>query len=169
MLQLSFITLLAIGLLVPQVHAGSQLNDQQNRAPRNALAGAWIGTITSVSPGPGPTPGFKGITVYNEDGTAVSSDQGGVNLNDGLVFSAGAGAWIHLRDRTFAWTFLTLISDTAGNLIGSVKVRGESTVDESGNNHTLKWVGEGFDANGNLIFANSGTGEAQRIVVERLQ
>src|SRR5262245_45652391 len=110
-LRLSFITLLAIGLIVPQVHAESQLDGQQNRAPRNALVGAWIGTITSTSPG--PTPPFKGVSVYNEDGTAVASDQGGVNLNEGLVFSTSAGAWIHLRDRTFAWTFLTLVSDTA--------------------------------------------------------
>jgi hypothetical protein len=79
------------------------------------------------------------------------------------------GAWVHLRDRTFAWTTLDLVSDLDQNLLCTVKARGEYTVDESGNKYKGRFQAEAVDPDGNLIFSIEGTNKGERIVVERLR
>src|SRR5262245_13585113 len=90
---------------------------QQIGAPKNAIVGSWIETITPS--GPQAPPPFKSVGMYNEDGTSVFSDQGGVQMTPPRVLSSAIGTWTHLRDRTFAWTHITLISDLDGNLLGT--------------------------------------------------
>jgi hypothetical protein len=139
---------------------------QQLVPPKNAIVGAWVETIT-IS-GPGAPPPFKSVGIYAENGTLMFSDQGGVTTNPPQVFSSAAGSWIYVKDRTFAWTVVGLISDLDGSLAGTLKVKGESTLDASGNNYSSVWHVEISDANGQLLFAADGTNVGQRIAVERL-
>lgn len=82
MTALSFITLLSLGLNAATTgQAQSDINRQQAALPRNALVGSWIETITPQSPGAPPP--FKSLGVFNQDGTSVFSDQGGVLLKPG--------------------------------------------------------------------------------------
>jgi len=73
-----------------------------------------------------------------------------------------------LKERTFAWTVVGLISDLDGSLVGTLKVKGASTLDASGNNYSSVWHAQISDANGQLLFAGDGTNVGQRIAVERL-
>jgi len=138
----------------------------EQNAPPKAIVGSWIETITVT--GPGAPPPFKSLGVYTADGNLVFSDQGGVTLVPPQAFSATAGSWTYVRERTFAWTAVALISDLSGNHVGTLKVRGESTVDRSGDRYTSRFRAEIFDPNGQLVFAADGTNEGRRVVVEAL-
>src|SRR5262245_40506683 len=126
------LTVVAIVLAQP-AHSASL---QQNNSPRNAIVGSWIETITPE--GPGAPPPFKSLGVYNEDGTSVFSDQGMVRSTTGLVLTSAIGSWSYLKDRTFSFTHIELISDLDGNLTNVVKIRGEATLDSSGDRYTAR-------------------------------
>jgi hypothetical protein len=139
---------------------------QQNSAPHNAIVGSWIETITPALPGFAP---FKSVGVYNQDGTSVFSDQGGVKTSPfPQVLSSTVGSWTYLRDRTFAFTHIALVSDFDGNLIGTFKIRGEAVLDPSGNRYTSRIHLDAFGPDGSLFLSADGITEARRIVVEPL-
>lgn len=138
----------------------------EHNAPHKAIVGSWIETITVT--GPGAPPPFKSVGVYSDDGNLVFSDQGGVTLVPPQTFSATVGSWTYIKERTFAWTAIALISDLSGNHVGTLKVRGESRMDRSGDKYTSRFRAEIFDANGLLLFAADGTNEGRRVSVEPL-
>jgi len=156
-----FTVAIFISTALPPVAQAAEQN-----APPKAIVGSWIETITVA--GPGAPPPFKSVGVYNADGNLVFSDQGGVTLVPPHAFSATVGSWTYVRERTFAWTAIALMSDLSGNHVGTLKVRGESKVDQSGNSYTSRFRAEIFDPNGQLIFAADGTNEGRRIAVEPL-
>ena len=137
---------------------------EQIAPPKNAIVGSWVEHI--IVPG-GPPP-FKSVGIYSADGTLMFSDQGGVTSNPPQVFSSTAGSWTYVKERTFAWTAIALISDLDGNLVGTLKVRGETTLDQSGNRYTSRFLAEIFDTNGQILLSAPGTNEGRRVVVEAL-
>ncbi len=145
-----------------QAAAAAQLADQGPK--KEAIVGSWLETVTFS--GGGAPPPLKSLVTFIADGILVVADQG--NVTTETVFSAGHGAWVHLGGRTFAWTVLELISDLNGNLLGTLKVRGEYTVNESGNSYSGQFKAEIADTAGNLIFSVEGTNEGHRIQVEPL-
>ena len=147
-------------------HEAKAAAGQQNVPQKNAIVGSWVETITLS--GPGAPPPFKAVGLYTQDGSLIFSDQASVTTNPPQVFSSGLGAWTHLSGRTFAWTVAELISDLNGNLVGTLKVRGESTLNETGERYTSRFRAEIFDTNGNIVFVADGTNVGQRIVVEPL-
>jgi hypothetical protein len=158
------IALTLVSMMVAQLAHSAVL--QQNGPPHSAIVGSWIETITPGVPGFAP---FKSVGVYNQDGTSVFSDQGGVRSSPfPQVYSSAAGSWTYLRDRTFAATYITLVSDFDGNLIGTFKIRQEAILDQSGNRYTARVHLDAFDPDGNLFMSADGTIEARRIVVEAL-
>jgi hypothetical protein len=161
---LSIAAVVVLGALAQEAHAAEV---PQVVPPPKAIIGSWIETITPS--GPGAPPPFKSLGTYNEDGTSVFSDQGGVVTNPPQVLSAAVGTWTYLRDRTFAWTHLEFVSDLNGNLLGTARIWGESIVDTSGNKYTSQIRIEVVNPNGQLIFSGQGTAEAQRILIRRLQ
>lgn len=139
--------------------------DQGGPPKKKAIVGSWLETVTFSG---GARPPLKSINTFIEDGNLVVADQGNVTTEPPAVFSAGHGAWVHLGGRTFAWTVLELISDLNGNLFGTLKVRGQYTVNKSGNSYSGQFKAEITDTAGNLIFSIEGTNEGQRIQVEPL-
>jgi hypothetical protein len=83
------------------------------------------------------------------------------------VFSSFYGVWTHLKERTFAYTGLELISDLSGNLVGYLKARGVYTVSQSGNEYSGTTHVDVLDAEGNVLFSVDVTNTGQRIQVER--
>lgn len=139
---------------------------QEDNPKKRAIVGSWLETVTVEGEG---GRSFKSVGTFFEDGNAAFSDQGNVTTDPPMVFSAAHGPWVHLRDRTFAWTFLELISDLEQNLLGTLKIRGEYTVDESGNKYSGRFRAEAVDTSGNPIFSVEGTNKGERIMVERLR
>ena len=147
--------------------AASSLKEAGLNGPPKKLAivGTWLETVTFSG---GGAPPLKSLGTYTEDGSVVVADQGNDTTVLPFVFSPGHGSWVHLEGRTFAWTVIELITDLTGNLIGTLKVRGEYTVNESGNEYTGQFRAELFDPLGNLFDSVDGTNEGQRIQVEPL-
>jgi hypothetical protein len=132
---------------------------------KKAIVGSWIETVTFS--GPGSPPPLKSLVKFSADGTMTVADQGNVNTSAGTVFSAGHGSWVAVGERTFSWTIVELISDLSGNLLGTLKVRGTYTVDETGN----AYAGV-FKAEVNIFgdtFSFEGSNEGTRIQVEPLE
>lgn len=145
---------------------GSRAVSQQNSSStKKVFVGSWIETVTFSG---GVMPPLKSLVNVSSDGTFTASDQGNVNLAAGTLFSAGVGAWVAQGERTFSWTILNLISDLNGNLIGTLKVRGTFTVDDSGNSYSGVFQAEVRDTSDNVLFSVGGTNAGQRIVVEPL-
>ena len=139
--------------------------EQNNSSTKKILVGSWVETVTFAG---GVMPPLKSLVIFSADGTMTVADQGNVNLTAGQLFSAGIGAWIAQGDRTFSWTVVELISDLSGNLIGTLKVRGTYSVDDSGNSYSGVFLAEVKDRTGNVLFSVGGTNAGQRIVVEPL-
>ena len=137
----------------------------ENNPQKRAIVGSWLETVTVEEPG-GRT--FKSVGTFSEEGGMAFSDQGNVTTTPPMVFSAAHGSWVHLGGRTFAWTVLELISDLEGNLLGTLKIRGEYSVNESGNQYSGRFLAEAADTTGNPIFSVEGTNAGQRILIEPL-
>ena len=143
----------------------TQEADQGGPPERQAIVGSWLETVTFSG---GVRPPLKSLVTFFADGNHVVADQGNVTTEPPTVFSAGHGPWVHLGGRTFAWTVLELISDLNGNLLATLKVRGQYIVNESGNSYTGHFKAEVSDTAGHLLFSVEGTNEGQRIQVEPL-
>jgi len=142
----------------------AQESDQGVLPKKKAIVGSWLETVTFS--GEGAPPPLKSLVSFIADGVLVVADQG--NVTTETVFSAGHGAWVHLGGRKFAWTVLELISDLNGNLVGTLKVRGQYTINQSGNSYSGHFQAEITDTDGNLLFSSEGTNEGHRIQVEPL-
>ena len=139
--------------------------DNEENQTRKVIVGSWIETVTFS--GAGAPPPFKSLVTFGGDGAVLVADQGNVNTAAGTVFSAGHGRWVALGNRTFTWTIMELMSDLNGNLLGTLKVRGTYTVDESGNAYNGSFQADLTDIFDN-VFSFEGTNEGHRIQVEPL-
>lgn len=133
---------------------------------KKSIVGTWLETVTFS--GGGAPPPFRSLGTYTEDGNVVVADQGNDTTVLPFVFSPGHGAWVHVDGRTFAWTVMELVTDLSGNLIATLKVRGQHTVNEPGDEYTGQFIAELFDPVGNLFSSVEGTNQGQRIHVEPL-
>jgi hypothetical protein len=157
-----FVVLIGLSALVGQTYSAAP----QFGPPKDAIIGSWVETVTPT--GPGAPPPFKSLGVYHADGTWTFSDQGSVRMSatPPFVLSPSYGVWSHLRDHTFALTGYEMICDLDGNLWGTIKFRGELTVDSTGNRYTSRSRVEVFDPGGNLLFSLQATAEGQRIQLQ---
>jgi hypothetical protein len=143
---------------------GSQ--GSQGETDARAVVGSWLETVTF--PPESGRPPLQSLSSYHDDHTAVCSDQGNVTVTGDQpgVFSACHGAWKHLEKRKFAGTFVELISDLSGNLVGYLRVRSVFTVSESGNEYSGSSLAEVLDPGGNVLFGVTVTNAGRRIQVQ---
>ena len=127
--------------------------------------GSWLYTVTI----PGYT--FQGIETYSSGGGYTEADQ--LSFSPIAVASAGHGAWKMTGEKTFVLTYLNLTFDafSRGNPTGTLKVRQNTRIDESGNSYTGSGDYTYYDLNGNPIPSISGTFTitATRILVQAPQ
>ena len=104
---------------------------------KKSLVGSWLETVNFLD---GVMKGrvLKSLVSFHDDGTVVSSDQGGVTTDPppATVTSDGIGAWTQLDWHRFAYTELSLFSDFSGNLTNFLKVRGTYILSGLGDNYT---------------------------------
>lgn len=152
----------------PVEAAGAVQGSQNNQGVTDptALVGSWLETLTF--PPESGRPPLQSLSSYHADRTAVCTDQGNVTVNTDqpLVFSSCHGVWAHLEKRKFAGTFVELISDLSGNLVGYLKVRSVVTVSQSGDEYTGNSVAEILDPDGNVLFAVPVGNSGQRIQLQ---
>ena len=154
---------LAMIVVVSCLTVGAEAR-QEGPTDKKALVGSWLETVT-FPPEVG-FPSVKSLASFHDDETMVASDQGGVTIEPPTVYSAGHGVWKHLKERTFAYSVLYMLSDLGGNLTGYLKVRGVYTVSQSGNEYSGTSFAQVLDANGNVRFSVDVTNTAQRIQIE---
>ena len=127
--------------------------------------GSWLYTVTI------PRYTFQGIETYSAGGGYTEADQ--LSFSPIAVASAGHGAWKMTGEKTFVLTYLNLTFDafSSGNPTGTLKVRQNTRIDESGNSYTGSGDYTYYDLNGNPIPSISGTFTitAKRILVQAPQ
>jgi hypothetical protein len=153
------------GTSVEAASAGQGSRGNQGETDPKALVGSWLETVTF--PPEAGRPPLRSLSSYHDDRTAVCSDQGNVTVDtpEPAVFSACHGAWTHLEKRKFAGTFVELISDLSGNLVGYLRVRSVLTVSTSGDEYTGTSIAEVLNADGELLFSVQVTNAGRRIQV----
>jgi hypothetical protein len=113
-----------------------------------SLVGSWVETVEFLD---GPMKGriLKGLVIFHDDGTVMSSDQGDVTTDPPptSVTSDGVGAWMQKDWRTFLYTEKSLFSDASGNLTGFLKVSGTYTLRPSRDAYTGTSFYEVLDPN----------------------
>lgn len=136
-----------------------------------------VGTRTSVRGDSQSAPELEGsweVTVMPNGGNPIvdlatfSSGGGIVNSDPDPSLSTGHGTWLKTGSHRYAITFVHLLRDPQGNLLGTVKVRAEVTLDQqtdtfSGPFRTHVFVG------GTLVQSICGIVEAKRISVEPVE
>lgn len=161
--RISLAIIAAVAITTPALH-GSQ--GSQGETDAKALVGSWLETVTF--PPEAGRPPLQSLSSYHDDHTAVCADQGNVTVDSDQpgVFSACHGAWKHLEKRKFAGTFVELISDLSGNLVGYLRVRSVLIVSESGNEYAGSSLAEVLDPDGNVIVDITVTNAGRRIQVQ---
>jgi hypothetical protein len=150
-------------VLMPLLLLGSSAAVRAAGVP--PLVGAWIVTVTPT-PGPTAPPPSTELTTFTRDGGVLNSNAPVAAAFPAL--STGHGVWVSEDDHTFAVTFVHLLFDATGTLVGSAKVLATVTVDETGDALSGVARADIFDPTGALLLSNPATVQATRIVIERL-
>ena len=149
----AFWTSLAVGMTVVATVASAQRIDRETLSrvgmlgefKNKSLVGSWVETVDFLD---GPMKGrvLTALVLFHDDGTEMSTGQGGVTLDPppkrqkdpqtGMVTSDGVGAWKQKDWHTFLYTEKDVFSDLSGALTGFLKVSGTYTLDNSGDGYT---------------------------------
>lgn len=161
MIAKRIILMLIVAAIVasPMTISGAQQseNEQGNMAASrvNALAkmkvleGSWLGTATFTVPFPFS---FKFLITFNEDGGLVSTQAPYIQRPFGTTTWSGAhGEWEMVSKGKFAFTFLALVHDTAGNFLYAAKVDATIEVDATMDNFSGTGDTVNVDGDGNEI------------------
>jgi hypothetical protein len=138
----AFLALLAVGMTVVSsnvVHAQSIVSKEGFfwELRKKSIVGSWEELVRF--PSGVPIPQQRSVMSFHDDGTDISTGQGGVIFNTdpakATVESDGLGAWVQLDWHTFGYTNKAVFSDLNGNLTGFFKVRGIYKLDGSGDTY----------------------------------
>ena len=124
------------------------------------LVGAWFITVT-----PTLVPAFVSVGTFSSDGTQTNISSVSLGFPPE---SPGYGVWEKTGHHTFASTFVTVLSDGAGNFAGTNKVRATLTVSPTGDEIDGIFRVDVFDPGGTLIVFDTGSVQGTRIKVEPL-
>jgi hypothetical protein len=141
---------------VPITAGGGNSHDD----PPTSLVGAWSSEIDSTL-----LPNFLSLGTFSSDGTLTNISVPSLAIP---TESPGYGVWVRTGRRRFAVTFLTVVSDGAGNLVGTNKVRATLTTSKDGDQFTGPFQVDVFDAAGGLVVTDVGTINGTRIKIEPL-
>jgi hypothetical protein len=97
---------------------------------KKSLVGSWQETVTFAPDQNGNVRVLNALVIFHEDGTEMSSGQGGVTTDPPptTVTSDGVGSWRQTDWHTFIYTELSVFSDFSGTLTGFLRVRGTYTL-----------------------------------------
>lgn len=121
------------------------------------IDGSWEATGTPVI-----QPPFKTLMNFTEGGGFIVSTQDDLSISA----SPGFGAWKKIQAHEYALSFKQMLSGANGGLQGEIKVNAQLTLNNRGNEFSGTFQIGIYDANGNLLFSDSGTINGTRIEVE---
>ncbi len=125
------------------------------------LEGSWV--VSAVANLPVlPPPHLTALLTFTADGSAVGTPA------LAFVVSNAHGVWQRLGNRSFAVTLVYLRRDSAGEFIGTSKVRSTLTLDETSARAAGRYEISVFDLGGNPVGGFGGTFELTRIQSEPL-
>jgi hypothetical protein len=131
-----------------------------NKAER--LEGAWVVTVSAVvPPGGTPPPSRTAYLSFARGGVAILYERQAAFVNPAY------GVWEHVRGNDFAFTVITDAFDSTGNLLGTVKIRNQISVNSPDEFASVGNL-EVRDPAGNLLFSRCATARGERIKVEPL-
>ena len=126
------------------------------------IEGAWVVSITGGQGTPTLPSWYRALATFTRDGGLIET------ITDPSILT-GHGRWAKGHGRDFAVTTLLFRFDAAGDFLGTLKARGNLTLDRAGNEFTSDaYLFEFFDPNGNLLTSGVGKAHGTRIVVEPL-
>ena len=128
---------------------GMEISQVKTLAKVKVLEGSWLGTATFTVPFPFS---FKFLITFNEDGGLVSTQAPYIQLPFGTTTWSGShGEWEMVSKGKFAFTFLALVHDTAGNFQYAAKVNATIEVDATMDNFSGTGDTVNVDGDGNEI------------------
>ena len=131
------------------------------------LEGSWLYTVSFPNP-PGAPIVFQGLETYAAGGGYSEADE--LSVMPGYLATAGHGAWKLIEGRgAFLLTYVNLTYDAFGNATGSSKVRQSARMDNQGKTYSGSGDFTYYDLNGNVVFTDTFTITAQRILVQAPQ
>ena len=127
-------------------------------APSNSqsVVGSWVFVPTGA---PGRAPGTPSLVTFTSDGNVVWAGPSGSS-------SGGHGGWLSTGDRTLTETFLFSRRNSAGEFIGTQKVRLKLTLNATFDEITGMGKTDQFDVQGAVVQSADITTRATRINVE---
>ena len=158
--------IVAVSILVGIVAVLASLLAVQSAPPTASndgqhLEGSWV--VNAVANLPViPPPHLTALLTFTADGSAVGTPA------LAFVVSNAHGVWQRLGNRTFAVTLVYLRRDSAGEFIGTSKVRSTLTLDESSAHAAGRYEISVLDPGGNQVGGFGGTFELTRIQSEPL-
>jgi hypothetical protein len=154
--KLVIIVLVVISALLVAAFAVAQSGDIGAAAEN--LFGSWNTQVTTVTQGHT----FPALLTFGAEGSLITDEPGAPGE------TSGHGNWISNADGTVSHTFIALYSDQEGNYAGRLKVVGTLQYDAG----TDTWQGpfkiDGFDAQDQVAFSDTGTFDLTRIEVESM-
>jgi len=143
------------------VQSAPQSTPQAAVSDGQHLEGSWV--VSAIANLPViPPPHLTALLTFTADGSAVGTPA------LAFVVSNAHGVWQRLGNRTFAVTLVYLRRDSAGEFIGTSKVRSTLTLDESSAHAAGRYEISVLDLGGNQVGGISGTFELTRIQSEPL-
>ena len=143
-------------LLLAVTNSTTSLRGQSTQTP--ALVGSWLMTAQN---------GKASLGVVHADGTAittVSPDASGNSYTDAI------GAWTQTADNEFLVTFVSVVTDQKGGAVGTLKIRADVKLDDTGDGFTATSQIEARAPDGTLVLSqNAGSSTGKRIKPEPLQ
>jgi len=139
----------------------AEMQIESQGSKKNALVGSWLSPLGI---------GNRVVASFTSDGIAIGSGQGDVSLVPNLpTLTSQQGVWTYLGGRQFAFTLMAVQYDLpTGDYQGLIKIRGQVTLDEAGDQFSGSAKVEIFDAGGNLLDTLSFPIQATRIKVQPL-
>jgi hypothetical protein len=151
---------LLMGLWLTAMSGQPYAKDGPQSAP--SLEGSWNVIVNQGTPAE-----FRTLITYDEGGGLVASPP---LVPPPFHASTVHGTWEKVGGRRFAITFLTLLYDSSGQFVGTVKVRGTLGLNRAGDeSDAISTSLDVFDPAGNLLPQFStcgGTSHGTRIKVE---
>jgi DNA-binding transcriptional regulator of glucitol operon len=163
-----FVSVLAVVLLGVLAVGRAVITTAQDATPPvdgQGFVGSWRVMVTLPQ-----GPSFPSLVTFGTDGTVTTSNQP-VQPSPGapgqVVFaSAGHGAWEATGPDTMVFTFVVLLADGQGNLVGFSTTRATLTLGANGQTFSGEGVPTIADPAGNVMVTFRATVQATRIVAE---
>ena len=128
--------------------------------PDPAILGPWLVKITTPL-----GPHALALWTFAPDETLLQSV---AHYDEAPDESTGHGVWRRIGEREFVFTSLSVRVDDEGKAVGTVKIRGSTVLDGSGEAFEARMQVDRFDLDGELVRTGRPTAAGLRIGLESI-